>query len=86
MACGADVLYVAGLSHDKSASTMWKVPYPSGPQPTATMLEIFHGAHGEDETHAPIRTFLPCSLGDESYLKASWFENRVRVAGRDPLG
>ena len=51
---------------------MWKVPFPFEGDTTATTLEIFHGAHGEYETHAPIRTFVPYSFGDESHLLAAY--------------
>lgn len=66
------VLYVAGLSNEEFASTMWKVPYPFGEGVSATSLEIFHGAHGAFETHAPIRTFVPYELGGEDHLLAAY--------------
>lgn len=66
------VVYVAGLSNEEFASTLWKIPYPFGAQVTATTLEIFHGAHGAFETHAPIRTFVPYELAGESHLLAAY--------------
>lgn len=65
-------LYVAGLSNEEFASTMWRVPYPFESQVAATTLEIFHGAHGEYETHAPIRAFVPYTLKNESHLLAAY--------------
>ena len=65
-------VYVAGLSNEEFASTMWRVPYPFAEGTTATTLEIFHGAHGEYETHAPIRTFVPYELNDEEHLLAAY--------------
>jgi hypothetical protein len=65
-------LYVAGLSNEEFASTMWRIQYPFGKQITATTLEIFHGAHGEYETHAPIRAFVPYTLKDRSHLLAAY--------------
>ena len=64
-------VYVAGLSNEEFASTMWKVPYPFGPGISASTLEIYHGAHGAFETHAPIRTFVPYRLSGESHLLAA---------------
>ncbi len=66
------VLYVAGLSNEEFASTLWKVPYPFGPGVGATTLEIYHGAHGAFETHAPIRTFVPYRLRGEPHLLAAY--------------
>ena len=66
------VVYVAGLSNEEFASTMWKVPYPFGAGVSATTLEIYHGAHGAFETHAPIRTFVPYELAGESHLLAAY--------------
>ena len=66
------LLYVAGLSNEEFASTMWKVPYPFGAGVSATTLEIYHGAHGAYETHAPIRTFVPYELAGESHLLAAY--------------
>lgn len=70
---GGTVL-ATGLSNEEFASTLWRLPYPFGGDgsPAHTTLEIYHGAHGEFETHAPIRTFLPYTEGDEQRLLASY--------------
>jgi hypothetical protein len=65
-------LYVAGLSNEEFASTMWRVPYPFQDGTTATTLEIFHGAHGAYETHAPIRAFVPYALEGQEHLLAAY--------------
>lgn len=65
-------LYVAGLSNEEFSSTLWKIPFPFRDGVTATTLEIFHGAHGEYETHAPIRAFLPYALNGEDHLLAAY--------------
>ena len=72
MAYGDGTLYVAGLSNEEFASAMWRVPYPFKSVKKATTLEIYHGAHGEYETHAPIRTFLPYRFGKENHLLAAY--------------
>ena len=72
MAYADGTLYVAGLSNEEFASTMWKVPYPFGGGAEATTLEIYHGAHGEYETQAPIRTFLPYTLKGQPYVLAAF--------------
>lgn len=65
-------LFVAGLSNEEFASTMWQMPYPFQDSTASTTLEIYHGAHGEYETHAPIRTFLPFTLHGQDHLLASY--------------
>jgi hypothetical protein len=71
-----DELFVTGLSNEEFASTLWKVPFPFDAdgegKPSITSLEIFHGAHGAYETHAPIRTFVPYELEGESHVLAAY--------------
>lgn len=64
---------VAGLSNEEFASTLWRIPFPfTGTGPQGTTLEIYHGAHGEYETHAPIRAFLPYAVGGAPQVVASY--------------
>lgn len=74
-------VWVAGLSNEEFASTLWRLDYPfasdaeaaTGDTPSRkTTVEIFHGAHGEWETHSPIRTFVPYSFGGKSQLLAAY--------------
>ena len=65
-------LFVAGLSNEEFASTMWRFSFPFGKEATYSTLEIFHGAHGEYETHAPIRTFVPYTVAGDPQLLASY--------------
>jgi hypothetical protein len=65
-------LYVAGLSNEEFAATMWKVAYPfKGPVSTTT-IENYHGAHGKFETEAPVRTFVPYPLKGKTHLLAAY--------------
>jgi hypothetical protein len=72
MAYDSGTLYVAGLSNEEFASTMWRIAYPFDDSAAATTLEIFHGAHGAYETHAPIRAFVPYRLNNRSHLLAAY--------------
>lgn len=72
MSFSNETLYVAGLSNEEFASTMWRIPFPFHEGTTATTLEIFHGAHGEYETHAPIRAFVPYPLNGKDHLLAAY--------------
>jgi hypothetical protein len=65
-------LYISGLSNEEFAAAMWQVPFPAGKEAKLATVEIFHGAHGEYETHAPIRTFLMYEFGGEQHIIASY--------------
>lgn len=65
-------LFATGLSNEEFASTMWRVDYPFNGRSEFSTLEVFHGAHGEWETHAPVRTFLPYELNGETQILASY--------------
>ena len=64
-------LYVTGLSNEEFASSMWVLSYPFK-EVAATTVEIYHGAHGAYETHAPIRTLLPYELNSKEHLIAAY--------------
>ncbi len=65
-------LLVSGLSNEEFAAVLWRVPYPFDGKVASTTLEIFHGAHGEYETYAPIRAFVPYDFDGEPYVLASY--------------
>ena len=65
-------LYVAGLSNEEFAATLWTMPFPFKSDVAATTLEIYHGAHGKFETQAPIQAFLPYQLNGEKQLLAAY--------------
>ena len=64
LACVGDALLVAGLSNEEFASKLRRIPLPVR-RATSTRhnLEIFHVSHGQWETAAPIRTFVPYEEG-----------------------
>lgn len=72
MAYADGYLFVAGLSNEEFASNLRKIPYPFSGEMTASSIEIFHGAHGQYETHAPIRTLLPYHLEGKPYVLAAY--------------
>jgi hypothetical protein len=57
------VLLVAGLSNEEFASKLRRIPFPFVNEVEANNLEIFHVSHGQWETAAPIRTFVPYEGG-----------------------
>jgi hypothetical protein len=65
-------LLVAGLSNEEFASTLRAIPFPFTTVDRGTAVEIYHGAHGAFETRAPVRTFVPYKVGNESHLLAAY--------------
>jgi hypothetical protein len=72
MAYADGTLYVAGLSNEEFAATLWRVKYPFEGPVAATTIENYHGAHGKYETEAPIRTFVPYPLKGKTHLLAAY--------------
>jgi hypothetical protein len=54
---------VAGMSDEEFSSTLRRIPFPFDGRQAASGLEIFHVSHGQWETAAPIRTFVPYEGG-----------------------
>ncbi|HEX2853093.1 MAG TPA: hypothetical protein VHO24_07640 [Opitutaceae bacterium] len=65
-------LLVAGLSNEEFSSTLRAIPFPFSTVDRGTAVEIYHGAHGAFETRAPVRTFVPYKVGNESHLLAAY--------------
>jgi hypothetical protein len=65
-------LLVAGLSNEEFASTLRVIPVPFKSVDRGTSVEIYHGAHGQYETRAPVRTFVPYKVGNKDHLLAAY--------------
>lgn len=65
-------LYVAGLSNEEFAATMWQVAYPFRGPVSTTTIENYHGAHGQFETESPVRTFVPYPLKGKTNILAAY--------------
>jgi hypothetical protein len=65
-------LFIAGLSNEEFASTMWRAAYPFAGPVAATTIENYHGAHGKYETEAPVRAFVPYALNGKTHLVAAY--------------
>lgn len=63
---------VAGLSNEEFSSNLRVVPFPFHAVDEGASVEIFHGSHGEYETQAPVRTFIPWAIGKERYIVAAY--------------
>jgi hypothetical protein len=63
---------VAGLSNEEVASTLRAIPYPFTATTKGASIEIWHGAHGQYETNAPIRTFIAYEFDGQPEILASY--------------
>ena len=65
-------LFVSGVSNQEFCSVLRRVPYPFTGSSIETHLEIYHVAHGNYETRAPIRTMQFATLNGEDTLIAAY--------------
>jgi len=63
---------VAGMSNEEWNSALRSIPYPFNSAAKGTQLQIWHSSHGRFETQAPVRTFVPYTLGGQSYVLAAY--------------
>jgi len=62
-------LYAAGVSNQAFASTLRVLPYPFGSGTnTVTSVEIYHAAHGQVETRAPMRAMTFIDIDGEPHM------------------
>ncbi|HUA65270.1 MAG TPA: hypothetical protein VME24_05445 [Alphaproteobacteria bacterium] len=63
-------IFVTGISNQRFASTLYRIPYPFNLQKATCTVEIWHPVHGEFETRAPIIRQLIREVKGEPYLFA----------------
>ncbi|MFZ3331792.1 MAG: hypothetical protein WA197_14245 [Candidatus Acidiferrales bacterium] len=63
-------IFVTGVSNQRFASTLHRIPYPFNSQMATSTVEIWHPVHGEFETRAPIIRQLIREVRGEPYLFA----------------
>jgi hypothetical protein len=63
-------IFVSGVSNQRFASTLHRIPYPFNAQAATCTVEIWHPVHGEFETRAPIIRQLIREVQGEPYLFA----------------
>ncbi|WP_329101905.1 hypothetical protein OG792_22350 [Micromonospora sp. NBC_01699] len=68
----AGEVFVAGVSNQEFSSTLRRIPYPFTGAASETQLEIYHVAHGEYETRAPIRAMQFADIDGEDTLIAAY--------------
>ena len=63
-------IFVTGISNQRFASTLYRIPYPFSSRLATCTVEIWHPTHGEFETRAPIIRQLIREVQGEPYLFA----------------
>jgi hypothetical protein len=63
---------VAGLSNEEFASNLRTIPFPFTQADRGASIKIFHGSHGEYETQAPVRTFVPMKIAGVEQIVAAY--------------
>jgi hypothetical protein len=63
---------VAGMSNEEWSSALRSIPFPFSAAGKGTQLQIWHASHGRYETQAPVRTFVPYTLGGQEYVLAAY--------------
>ena len=61
-------IFVSGITNQRFASTLHRIPYPFKSQMVTCTVEIWHPVHGEFETRAPIIRHVIRELSGTAYL------------------
>jgi hypothetical protein len=61
-------IFVTGVSNQRFASTLYRIPYPFKSHISTSTVEIWHPVHGEFETRAPIVRQLIREVEGKPYL------------------
>lgn len=65
-------LLVAGLSNEEWSSALRSIPFPFKTAKEGATLQIWHASHGQYETQAPVRTFVPYTISGQQYILAAY--------------
>jgi len=66
-------LMVAGLSNEEWSSALRSIPFPfQRTVAKGATIQIWHASHGQYETQAPIRTFVPYDIDGRQYVLAAY--------------
>lgn len=63
---------LTGLSNKEFGSTFRAIPFPFGDTQKMSSLEIYHAAHGQYETHSPVKAFTTAMIAGTNYVVASY--------------
>jgi hypothetical protein len=65
-------LFIAGISNEDFCSVLRRLPYPFNGEESISNIEMFHIAHDEYETRAPIRSMLVKNIDGKDQMIAAY--------------
>lgn len=65
-------LLFSGLNNAEFSSTFRAIPFPFSKEEAHSSLEIYHAAHGQYETYAPIKAFTTSNINGKPHLIAGY--------------
>lgn len=78
-------LFVSGVAYDDFLSTLRRMPYPFDGKQSATSVEMYHIAHDQYETRAPIRAMSIQTIDGKEQLIAAYTCSPVVLVPLDEL-
>ncbi|MBE1273409.1 hypothetical protein [Enterovibrio baiacu] len=78
-------LFVSGVAFDNFLSTLRRMPYPFTGEQTAANVEMYHIAHDQFETRAPIRTMSVQEIDGKPQLVAAYTCSPIVLIGLDEI-
>ena len=81
----AGELYIAGISNEEFSSTLRRVPYPFTVASSETKVKIYHDAHAQWETRAPIRAMTFAQIDGKDTLIAAYTCSPIALIPVDDL-
>ena len=65
-------VFVAGITNENFCSALRRMPYPFNGKESISNIEMFHIAHDEYETRAPIRSFIIKNIDGKDQMVAAY--------------
>jgi len=78
-------LFVAGISNEDFCSVLRRMPYPFNGKESISNIEMFHIAHDQYETRAPIRSMLVKNIDGKDQLIAAYTCSPIVLIPLDEL-
>lgn len=78
-------LFVAGISNEDFCSVLRRMPYPFNGKESISNIEMFHIAHDQYETRAPIRSMLVKNIDGKDQMIAAYTCSPVVLIPLDEL-
>lgn len=78
-------LFVAGISNEEFCSVLRRMPYPFNGKESISNIEMYHIAHDEYETRAPIRAMLVKNIDGKDQMVAAYTCSPIVLIPLDEL-